>query len=290
MIRLAGIEKRYDTDARPALSRLDLELGGGNTILIGPNGAGKSTLFRVLLGLERPTSGEVRWRASGRPRIGYAPELPALPSAARLDELFRIVDPDRCRSRDCVRLFQLDSVLRRRVERLSRGERQRSSLALAFATGAPLLILDEPFEGLDPIVRPLVRAGIARALANQPDTVVLASTHRIEEVDAPFERIIVLHEGFVIQDLSLSRLRELEGASLIAFDPAVEPERIYETIAPCVPAGRSVRAVHGYRDNAPVVLGGPFLDESVPAGLGKRAGLEGLLQVWLGKSVTGEEK
>lgn len=287
--RLAGLEKRYESRARPALARLDLELGGENTIILGPNGAGKSTLFRVLLGLERPTSGELTWQTPRPAAIGYAPENPALPAASRLSELFRIVDPSGGRARASWHLFQVESILGSRVERLSKGERQRASLALAFAANASLLVLDEPFEGLDPLGRPLVRTGIARALESRPETVVLASTHRIEEVDAPFARVLVMNEGRVLQDLSLARLRELENAALIAFDPAVDPERIRDTIRPCVSAHGSARGVLGFRDSAPVLLAGPFLPESVPAGLGKPAGLEGLLQVWLGRNMLGTE-
>jgi ABC-type multidrug transport system ATPase subunit len=284
-VRFHAVEKRYDARARPALSRLDLGLGDRNTVVLGPNGAGKSTLFRLLLGLESPTSGAMEWRDGRRPSIGYSPEIPALPAASRLDELLRIVDPEGRESADCVRLFQLESIVARRVERLSKGERQRSSLALAFSAGAELLVLDEPFEGLDPVVRPLVRTGIARSLASRPERIVLASTHRIEEVDAPFERVIVLNEGRVVQDLSLGRLRELEASLLIAFDPETPPDRVRDAIASCAGSDGSPRAVHGFRNNAPSLLVGPFVAESVTGGLGHRAGLEGLLQLWLGRDV-----
>jgi ABC-type multidrug transport system ATPase subunit len=288
-IRLRAIEKSYDARARPALSRLDLELGDRNTVILGPNGAGKSTLFRLLLGLEAPTSGALEWRAGRRPSIGYSPELPALPAASRLDELLRIVDPEGRESADCARLFQLEPILARRVERLSKGERQRSSLALAFSAGADLLVLDEPFEGLDPVVRPLVRTGIARALASRSERVVLASTHRIEEVEAPFERVIVLNEGHVVQDLSLGRLRDLEASVLIPFDPETPRDHVRRAIASCVGADGTPRVVLGFRDNAPSLLAGPFAPESVPGELGRRVGLEGLLQLWLGRDVFENE-
>ena len=291
VVRFRAVEKRYEKRARPALSSLDLELGDRNTVVLGPNGAGKSTLFRLLLGLEAPTSGRLEWPDGRRPPIGYAPELPALPAGSRLGELLRIVDPENLRSGDCARLFQLEPLLGRRVERLSKGERQRSALALAFATGVGLLVLDEPFEGLDPVVRPVVRTGIARALAGQPETVVLASTHRIEEVDAPFQRVIVLNEGRVVQDLPLDRLRALEASMLIPFEPETGLDRIRDATASCVTAdgSPSPRLVLGFHDKAPSLLAGPFLPESVPAGLGSRAGLEGLLQIWLGRDVRESE-
>jgi len=289
-VRFHGVEKRYESRARPALSNVDLDLGHEHTIVLGPNGAGKSTLFRILLGLETPTSGRVEWIDGLRPPIGYAPELPALPAASLLRELMRVVDPAGQTSANCVRLFQLDAILGRRVERLSKGERQRSSLAVAFATGAPLLVLDEPYEGLDPLVRPLVRTGIARALDGPNESVVLASTHRIEEVDAPFERVLVLGEGRVIRDLTLGRLRELETAALIAFDPATDLDRVRAAIAAFAPADGSPRVVLGFRENAPTLLAGPFLFESVPPSVARRAGLEGLLQVWLGQDALEEPR
>ena len=137
-IRLAGVEKRYEKRARrPALSQLDISLGSENTIVLGPNGAGKSTLFRVVLGLERPTSGTSAGKEARRIGSGTRPELPALPAGSRLSELLRVVDPSGRRSAECVSLFGLQEIADRRVERLSKGERQRASLAMAFSAGAP---------------------------------------------------------------------------------------------------------------------------------------------------------
>jgi len=135
-----------------------------------------------------------------------------------------------------------------------------------------------------------VRTGIARALASRPGRIVLASTHRIEEVDAPFERVIVLNEGRVVQDLSLDRLRELEASALIPFDPETPPDRVRHAIADCVGADGTPRLVLGFRENAPSLLAGPFAPESVPDGLGRRAGLEGLLQLWLGRDALLERE
>ncbi|MFQ5745623.1 MAG: ABC transporter ATP-binding protein [Gemmatimonadota bacterium] len=207
------------------LDGLDLRIGEGERVaLLGLNGAGKTTLFRCLLGVTdfagRATVAGLDVGAGGREvreKIGYVPQRPPH-FHGRLSELvaffsrLRGVDP----ARVARRLEALDLSLAehggKRVAALSGGMLQKTLLALALASEVPVLLLDEPTANLDP----RARSEFVRALnAVSPDTTILLASHRLGEVQAVADRLVVLHDGRIVFDGDLGRLRSRARAGLI---------------------------------------------------------------------------
>lgn len=291
MISLVNVEKRYGFRGRvQAIKSFSLELDRHRpTVLLGPNGAGKSTLIRLILGLTRPTAGEVRWEGGRRPAVGYAPEHATLFPRATVAEAIRLWSGSRAAEERLrwLSALQLEAILGRGMGRLSKGEAQRVSLALAFVSGAGVVVLDEPFEGLDPLIRPVIRAAIASALRAQTAPTLLASTHRLEEVREPFERVLVLQHGHLIRDLTMQELDALRQGRIMVLQHSLPTEEIRRTVGPAGVNG--VRAVRGFYRDEPVVLVGPYLPASAPRS-GDAVDLESLLQLWLNPNLLEESR
>ncbi|MFD7744558.1 ABC transporter ATP-binding protein [Streptomyces sp. NPDC059698] len=186
-----------------ALSRLNLTVPHGVVYgYLGPNGAGKSTTIRMLMGLSRPTSGRVR--VLGRPptdpevrgRIGY------LPGELRLDDRLTIHQTlvswgrlrglaDTAYRDELVQRFGIDPS--RKVRGLSTGNRRKVGLVGAFMARPELLILDEPTNGLDPLMQQVFLTAVEEARDNGQS--VLLSSHILSEVERVADRVAVLQGG-----------------------------------------------------------------------------------------------
>jgi ABC-2 type transport system ATP-binding protein len=188
------------------------------TGLLGPNGAGKTTLMRCLLGLVEPDSGTLRWRsapitASVRRRFGYMPEergmYPAMVVADQVEYFACLSGLNRTAARDAARAVigrvGLGEQADRRVEQLSHGNQQRVQLAVALVHHPDLLVLDEPFAGLDPIGVDTF-AGLLQTLANEGAT-VLFSSHQLDLVQHLCEDIVTIDRGRVVMAGSLEDLQ-----------------------------------------------------------------------------------
>lgn len=180
---------------------------------LGPNGAGKSTTMRMIAGFIAPSAGTARVcghdvvedPVAAKAALGYLPEgAPLYPDMTPL-ALLRFVGGVRgLRGRVLAEAVEravdrtaLDSVLRRPIEQLSKGFKRRVGLAQALLHDPPVLILDEPTDGLDPNQKHGIRA-LIRALA--PDKAIVISTHILEEVETVCSRALVIAEGRVIAD------------------------------------------------------------------------------------------
>ncbi|MBN2490279.1 MAG: ABC transporter ATP-binding protein [Planctomycetes bacterium] len=199
---------------------VSLAVEPGVTGLLGPNGAGKSTLIRLAAGLLCPDQGDVRvegrstW-ASGRLGflLGYVPDGDALPDfltgRAFLLQLLRFhgyaAREAARRAEAALERVGLGGVLRRRLGGYSKGMRQRLKLAQALAHDPPLLILDEPLTGLDPIGRrDVIR--LVRDLGAAGRT-VLVSSHILHEVEAMTDRVALLRHGRLVAAGRIAELR-----------------------------------------------------------------------------------
>ncbi len=215
-VATGGIVKRYGDQV--ALDGLDLAVPEGSVYaLVGENGAGKTTLMRLLLDLVRPESGWARAfgldvRRDGprvRSGIGYVPEHrdwgPTWMKVSRLFRHYRVYYPawDDDYAAALVERFEID--VDRPVEKLSKGQARRVQLVLALAHRPPLLLLDEPTEGLDPLVRDRVHRALADHLATT-DTTVLLATHHVHEVATLVDHIGVLSRGILRAQLSTDML------------------------------------------------------------------------------------
>lgn len=252
-IEARGLRKTYAPripflrrgEGTPALSGLDLALDEGVAFgLIGQNGAGKTTFIKTLLGVVRPTSGEVRVLgkspedATTRARIGYLPERLFLPhastpiqfleSTARLKGLTRAGDEVR---RQLLRVG-LDGVTRRRIGGFSKGMRQRLGLAAALLGGPSLLILDEPTDGVDPLGRAEIRRILAEERAR--GATLFLNSHLLSETERVCDRIGILAGGRLLREGPLEALCGSEARYRVRFAPGSSAQAL--TAAGLVPA------------------------------------------------------
>jgi osmoprotectant transport system ATP-binding protein len=222
MFTLSSVSKRYA--ATIALDCLDLEIVAGcTTALIGSSGAGKSTVLRMLIGLEWPDAGEVRFDGEAlrrehllaqRRRIGYViqegglfPHLSAFRNASLLAQTLgwskaRIAD----RVDQLADLCQLPvEALQRFPAELSGGQRQRVGLIRALMLDPPVLLLDEPLGALDPIVRFELQSQMRTLFAQLKKTVVLV-THDVAEAAYLADTLVLLRNGRLLQQGSAREL------------------------------------------------------------------------------------
>jgi ABC-2 type transport system ATP-binding protein len=189
-----------------AVNDISFSLGAGITGLLGPNGAGKTTILHLLAGLLRPSAGRVliggqtAWRNPSIYReLGLVPEREAVHAfltgrqfvdlAARLQGL---PDPANAAAR-AIAIVELDSAADRPVGTYSKGMRQRAKIAAALVHEPPILLLDEPFNGMDPRQR-LHMMDLLRSMASAGRT-ILFSSHILEEVERLADGILVIYAG-----------------------------------------------------------------------------------------------
>ena len=228
-----GLTKRYGDVL--AVDSLDLHVRRGEIYgFLGRNGAGKTTTIRMLLGLIRPSDGEVevlgrrvRPGANGVfARVGYLVETatayPNLTVRENLDIQRRLTGAPRAAVAQAIELMRLESYADRRAGVLSLGNRQRLSLARALLHRPELLILDEPANALDPSGIVEIRR-LLRSLAGEQGVTVLMSSHILAEVAHLADRIGVVHEGRLLEELDHEQLQARER--LYVAVGASEPER-----------------------------------------------------------------
>ena len=220
MIEVQNLTKRYPT--RVAVDDVTFSVQSGEIVgFLGPNGAGKTTTMRVLTGFLPPTAGAARVAGhdvvarsrEARASLGYLPESAALYPEMRVREYlsFRArlegVPGPAVRERvgEAIERCLLAEVADRKVENLSKGFRQRASLAGALVHQPPVLILDEPTVGLDPVQIIRIRETI-RALGKE--RAVLLSTHILQEVDAICDRILIIVRGRIVAEGTAAQLRQ----------------------------------------------------------------------------------
>jgi ABC-2 type transport system ATP-binding protein len=209
-----------------ALDGLDLAVGEGEVHgFLGPNGAGKSTTIRILLGLARADSGQVRL-LGGDPwhdavalhrQIAYVPGdvtlWPTLTGGETIDLLARMRGGiDGTRRDELIERFDLDP--RKKARTYSKGNRQKVSLVSAFSSHARLLLLDEPSSGLDPLMENVFQQCVAEA--RDRGTTVLLSSHILAETEALCDRITIIRAGKTIETGTLESMRHLSRISIKA--------------------------------------------------------------------------
>jgi ABC-2 type transport system ATP-binding protein len=209
--------------ATPALSGLSLQVREGTICgFVGPNGAGKTTTMRIVLGVLEPDGGTVRWRGeaateAARGRFGYMPEerglYPKMPVADQLVHFARLhgLAAPAARRRVDALLERLGLAARAadRTEKLSLGNQQRVQLAAALVHDPELLVLDEPFSGLDPVgadvladvLRERVRDGAA----------VLFSSHQLDLVERLCDDVAIVSRGRIAVSGGVAELRRGAG-------------------------------------------------------------------------------
>jgi len=212
MIKTERLSKRYDTLI--AVDDVSFEVHPGEVLgFLGPNGAGKTTTMRMLAGFISPTSGtasicghdvETDTLAAKR-SIGYLPEGAPLYGEMTVQGFLEFIADLRALSGStranrldyAIGRLQLATVLEQTIETLSKGFRRRVGLAQALLPDPPVLILDEPTDGLDPNQKHEVRTLINEMSRGK---IIIISTHLLEEVDAVCTRAIIIARGRIVAD------------------------------------------------------------------------------------------
>jgi ABC-2 type transport system ATP-binding protein len=221
MIRTDNLSKRYRHNE--ALHGLTLEVPQGSVFaLIGPNGAGKSTAIQIVMNLIRPSAGRAevfgvdstRLGAAELAQIGYVSENQKLPEWMRVDYFLKYCRGfyrtwDDARAEELMRDYELP--LNRRLSALSRGMKVKAALAVSLAYRPRLIVLDEPFSGLDVLVREQLIESIVDCT---PEATVLIASHDLAEIESLATHVAYLNEGrleFVEEMAALcTRFREIE--------------------------------------------------------------------------------
>ena len=235
MIRLEQLGKVFPGQTRPAVDGIDLVVGAGETcVLIGPSGCGKTTTLRMVNRLIEPSSGRILLAGADvrqsdpvqlRRGIGYViqgvglfphltirdnvatvPRLlgwPAARIADRVDAMLSLVGLDPSEFGD------------RRPASLSGGQRQRVGVARALAADPPVMLMDEPFGAVDPVVRARLQRDVAAILRQLGKTVIMV-THDIDEAIRMGDRVAIMHEGRIVQHDRPERLLAAPADAFVA--------------------------------------------------------------------------
>ncbi len=222
---LDGVRKTYgDTEA---LRGINLQIRPGELLaLLGANGAGKTTADRALLGLAKPTSGEVRVfggdprDARSRTRIGALLQIARVPETLRVREhihLFSSYYPNPRPIDEVIEAAGLQGLEKRKFGELSGGQQKRVLFALALCGNPDLLVLDEPTVGLDVEARRALWKQIRAFIAGGRS--VLLTTHYLAEAEALANRVVVIHKGVVMAE---GTPQEIKGDAATLEDAFIE--------------------------------------------------------------------
>lgn len=208
---VSGLVKRFG----PILAVNDVSFSAsrGDVLgFLGPNGAGKSTTMKIITGFLGATSGEVQVMGKKVPagtqcEIGYLPENSPLYGEMTVSSFLSFIAGVRDLSKgavdNVVDMLDLSSVLQQKIETLSKGYRRRVGLAQAIIHDPPVLVLDEPTDGLDPNQKRDVRRVIKEMSSRKT---VIISTHILEEVSSVCNRVVVINKGCITVDSTPAEL------------------------------------------------------------------------------------
>lgn len=219
MISIENISKKFGRMI--ALDEVSFSLSPGKSYaLIGPNGSGKTTLIKSVLGLVVPTSGRIcfddvpiarDWKY--REKIGYMPQIGRYPETMRIGEVIDMMKSIRSGKNrydeELIDAFNLGKLYEKRMHTLSGGTRQKVSAALAFLFNAPVLILDEPTAGLDPVSSEILKEKILKE--KQKGKLVIITSHILSDLDELTSNIIYLFEGRLQYNNTIAALKEETG-------------------------------------------------------------------------------
>jgi len=203
------------------VNRINLQIAPGITSLVGPNGAGKSTLMNLMTGLLRPTRGSIKLLgiSTDQPetlfrKVGYCTQFDSFPRGVTgrefINSFLLVHGYDRKHVNDLTQLaierVNLVDAADRKVAAYSKGMRQRIRLAQSIAHQPAVLILDEPLNGLDPMVRAETIA-LFRKLASEGLHLIISS-HILHEVDMMSDRVVLLNNGYIVAEGNIHGVRD----------------------------------------------------------------------------------
>ena len=217
MIELKNVSKKYG--GRKALDDVTLTIPRGKIIgLVGENGSGKTTLLKLTAGLLTPDSGDAEYEGNKITRkiateIAYMPDADLFYPYFTVEQLFdfyesQFVDFNAIKAKELAQFLNVS--LKSKMKNLSKGNRGRVKIAVTLGREAQYYLLDEPFSGLDPMVRDDIAKGLIRFTDTEKQT-ILMSTHELKEVEPLLDEIVVLRDGKVIAHESVDGIRDTYG-------------------------------------------------------------------------------
>jgi Cu-processing system ATP-binding protein len=219
MISIENICKKFGKMI--ALEDVTLALEAGKSYaLIGPNGSGKTTLIKSILGLVIPTSGQILFQDipidkdwKYRDKIGYMPQIGRYPETMRIGEVIEMMKSIRKGNfhydEELIDEFKLSKLYDKRMHTLSGGTRQKVSAALAFLFNAPVLILDEPTAGLDPVSSEILKEKILKE--KHKGKLVIITSHILSDLDELITDVVYMYEGNVHYNNTIESLKDETG-------------------------------------------------------------------------------
>jgi ABC-2 type transport system ATP-binding protein len=251
-IRTRNLERNFGKTK--ALDGIDLDVPEGAVYaVVGANGAGKTTLIKVLMNILHATSGTAETlgmdarKLSGKAfqKIGYVSENQEMPdwmTTRQMLAYYRNFYPRWDRDLEEQLLRQFDLPLDRKLKHLSRGMRMKASFASSLAYRPSLIVLDEPFSGLDPLVRDeLIEVLIERA----PESTIFLSSHDLAEIESFSSHVGYLENGRLLFSEEMAVLMErFREVAVIVNGPAFKPDRLPESWLQVEAADSVVRFVH----------------------------------------------
>ncbi len=221
IVSFQDVSKRYQL--KEAVQHLSFDLPAGKVIgLIGPNGSGKTTTLKLMTGLLRPNSGRVlfqnqRVKRSMAEYVAYLSDTEAVYGFYTVRQMVNYYaglyqDFDAVKASAMLEFMQLDG--HQQVRTLSKGNNGRLKIVLAVSRKVPLIVMDEPLSGLDPLVRQSILTGLISFIDLESQTVVL-STHEVGEVEPFLDMAVLLDHGAVKAMDETDHIRETIGGSLL---------------------------------------------------------------------------
>ncbi|MFB5661162.1 ABC transporter ATP-binding protein [Alteribacillus sp. HJP-4] len=221
MIKMEGVTKRFLS--KKALDNVDLTLETGKIIgLVGENGSGKSTTLKLIAGLNQPTRGKVL--VNGRrvdrriaSQVSYLSELDEyyrFYTVGGMMDFYASQFPDFDKQKAMAMLSFMKLEKKDKLRNLSKGNRGRFKIVLALSRDVPIILMDEPLSGLDP----MVRDSIVKSLISYIDLerqIVLITTHEIKEIEMILDEVIGIKDGKIIGHHNVEELRSEKGQGIV---------------------------------------------------------------------------
>jgi len=223
MLDVVGLVKAYKNFT--AVDQLSFSIRPGEIVgLLGPNGAGKTTALRCIAGILRPTSGQVLIngfdvvadQARAKMGLAFVPEVPSLYELLTVEEhlkfiamCFDTLDVFEAKRDELLQRYSLSDKRNELVATLSKGMRQKLSVACALVHNANVMLFDEPLIGIDPEGAKELKEEIVRA--RNEGTSILISTHLLDTAERLCDRVIILRRGKKIAEGTVDELQEMSG-------------------------------------------------------------------------------
>lgn len=227
-LKVSNVSKRFQQVT--AVKDISFELETGKMLgFLGRNGAGKTTTFRMILGLTKPSEGEIHFNGhkintSNYNEIGYLPEERGLHAKLKVvDELTYLATLKGMNKKDIKKAidywldrFHITEHRDKKIESLSKGNQQKVQLLASMIHEPQLLILDEPFSGLDPVNVELLKKAVIDL--NQQGTTIIFSSHRMEHIEELCDDVCILNRGQMVVQGPLQQVKRESGYQRVIVD------------------------------------------------------------------------